>query len=268
MLRLDQVDPILSGNKYWKLKYHFLRAKKEKKGLSGIGGPYSNLLYSLARGGQMFEIPTKGILRGPKSRSLTPALRECEKAGMDIRFVSREEYNQLSIQAEKENATFEEDFLLPIGANDSLGLKGTTEILSCVQSPHEAIICPIGTGNTFKGLANSKRSNVELYGFSVIRGMEKDLLDIETVLAEEKIPNTHVLRSGQIGKFGKLNPELEHFLLEFERLNDLHLDPVYTVKMLFAFRQLIRENPELRKGESMILHTGGLQGRQGFSFLN
>ena len=49
VLRLDLIHPIISGNKWFKLKYHIRAALGEKKkGIVTFGGAYSNHLAATA----------------------------------------------------------------------------------------------------------------------------------------------------------------------------------------------------------------------------
>ena len=87
VLRLDKIHPVISGNKWFKLKYNLEEATK--KGLSALlsfGGPHSNHLHALAAAGQVFGFRTIGLVRGYAEVPLTHTLKECAEMGMELQF--------------------------------------------------------------------------------------------------------------------------------------------------------------------------------------
>ena len=65
VLRLDLLDPLLSGNKWFKLRPHIeAAAAAGAYGLISLGGAHSNHLHALAAAGQRFGFATVGLLRG------------------------------------------------------------------------------------------------------------------------------------------------------------------------------------------------------------
>ena len=65
------------------------------------------------------------------------------------------------------------------------------------------------------------------------------------------------------GGYAKITKELVEFMKDFEEINYVQLDPVYTGKLLFAVQEMINNN-ELKENPIIIaIHTGGLQGIAG-----
>ena len=63
--RDDLLHPLVSGNKWRKLKYNLLAARQQEyTTLLTFGGAYSNHLYATAAAGQVFGFQTVGIVRG------------------------------------------------------------------------------------------------------------------------------------------------------------------------------------------------------------
>jgi 1-aminocyclopropane-1-carboxylate deaminase len=63
--REDQLHPIISGNKFRKLKYNIRAAKEQnKKTLLTFGGAFSNHIVAVAGAGKEFDFETIGIIRG------------------------------------------------------------------------------------------------------------------------------------------------------------------------------------------------------------
>jgi 1-aminocyclopropane-1-carboxylate deaminase len=58
VLRLDLIDPLISGNKWFKLSsYLALAAESGAAGLISLGGAHSNHLHALAAAGQRWAFP-------------------------------------------------------------------------------------------------------------------------------------------------------------------------------------------------------------------
>jgi 1-aminocyclopropane-1-carboxylate deaminase len=68
-----------------------------------------------------------------------------------------------------------------------------------------------------------------------------------------------------MGGYARHNPELIGFIQGFYRQYGILLDPVYTSKMMFGLMDLIRMG-YFEEGSSICaIHTGGLQGWNGFT---
>ncbi|MFX5752037.1 1-aminocyclopropane-1-carboxylate deaminase/D-cysteine desulfhydrase, partial [Acinetobacter baumannii] len=65
ILRLDKIHPIISGNKWFKLKGYMEEAKSKKvEAIASFGGAYSNHIVALAYAGKQAGIATVGFIRG------------------------------------------------------------------------------------------------------------------------------------------------------------------------------------------------------------
>ena len=69
------------------------------------------------------------------------------------------------------------------------------------------------------------------------------------------------------GGFARTNETLRKFLLEFEKLQGLALDPVYTAKALLGVHAHLASECWSRAEPVLFIHTGGLQGRRGYAWL-
>ena len=73
--RDDSLHPIISGNKWRKLKYsvnHALEVGADT--IMSMGGVYSNHLHALAYLGKLLDLKTIGLIRGEPPTPLTPTL--------------------------------------------------------------------------------------------------------------------------------------------------------------------------------------------------
>src|SRR5687768_18611383 len=80
MLRLDKIHPVISGNKWFKLKYHMEDFDKSAcEGLLTFGGAYSNHLVATAFAAYYKKINCTGIIRGERPTDLSHTLRSEER---------------------------------------------------------------------------------------------------------------------------------------------------------------------------------------------
>ena len=90
MKREDLIHPIISGNKFRKLKYNLKQLKKNKNSLLiTFGGAFSNHLLAVAYLGKIEGIKTLAIVRGEelKDYKLNTTLQKCSDFGMKFEFV-------------------------------------------------------------------------------------------------------------------------------------------------------------------------------------
>ena len=93
ILRLDKIHPVISGNKFFKLHYFLEEAIAGKHDtIVTFGGAYSNHLAATAHACNLLQLKTVGIVRGEKPAQLTHTLLQCMQDGMQLKFISRQEY--------------------------------------------------------------------------------------------------------------------------------------------------------------------------------
>src|ERR1700759_396846 len=89
--RDDLIHPIISGNKWRKLKYLLKQAQTENKThLVTFGGAYSNHLLATAAAAAKFGFKSTGFVRGEEVNNDTLFL--CRLHGMNLIFTDRESY--------------------------------------------------------------------------------------------------------------------------------------------------------------------------------
>src|SRR5436305_6271207 len=67
VLRLDKIHPVISGNKWFKLKNHSHAAmKKSGQHIISFGGPWSNHIIATAFAAQQAGLRATGIIRGER----------------------------------------------------------------------------------------------------------------------------------------------------------------------------------------------------------
>lgn len=260
LLRLDQLHPEISGNKWFKLKYNIEQALNEnKKGLLSFGGAYSNHLHALAFAGKEFSLETVGIIRGEKV--INDTLSDCERWGMKLHTITRSEYRQ---KYEPEflhqlSDQFPGYLIIPEGGNNEAGIRGCAEILNHVAlNRYDIIACAVGTGATFTGLLQSALPQQKLLGFTAVKN--GGYLS-EEIRKHTQQTNWELITEYHFGGFAKSDPGLLRFMQQLKADNDLQLDFIYTAKMMFGLFDLMK-NGQLSNQRVLAIHTGGLQGNR------
>jgi len=94
--REDVLHREISGNKFRKLKYNLLEAKKlNHRTLLTFGGAYSNHIAAVAAAGKYFNFETIGIIRGEEISEKfleNETLKKAFENGMRFEFISRTDY--------------------------------------------------------------------------------------------------------------------------------------------------------------------------------
>ncbi|MGG7033651.1 MAG: 1-aminocyclopropane-1-carboxylate deaminase/D-cysteine desulfhydrase [Flavobacterium sp.] len=265
--REDLIHPVVSGNKYRKLKYNLIQAKKEKATtLLSFGGAYSNHIAALAFAGKENGFGTIGVIRGEELRNQideNPTLSFAKSCGMKFEFISREDYRMKkeSLFLESLKQKYGNFYLVPEGGTNEFAIKGCEEILNEKDAEFDFICCGIGTGGTISGIINSALPHQKVLGFPAVKG---DFIreDIRNFVVSH---NWDLITDYHFGGFGKVNADLIAFINQFYKENQIPLDPVYTGKMAYGIMDLIKKNYFPENSKILMIHTGGLQGIEGMN---
>lgn len=262
--RIDEIHEHISGNKWYKLKYNLINAKKlGVKSILTFGGAYSNHILATAYFSRKNGFSSIGIIRGEEHFPLNPTIKFAMNHGMKIVYVSRGDYrlkHTLSF-LESLKLKFGDFYLIPEGGTNELAIRGAEEILD-KNDIQEYVCCAVGTGGTLAGIINSTNDNQSVIGFSVIKGfkaLEKD------VLSCVNRDNYKIITDYCCGGYAKLTNNLIDFVNNFYKNQNISLDVVYTGKMMLGIMDLV-EKDYFPKGSSILaIHTGGLQGNKGMN---
>jgi 1-aminocyclopropane-1-carboxylate deaminase len=254
--REDLSHPFISGNKWRKLKYHLLDALENKNThLLTFGGAYSNHILATAAAGAKLGFKTKGIIRGELVSN--PVLNLAQIFGMELEFVSRENYRNKDNLYLKEN--YPNTSIIPEGGAGELGEKGAGEVLNEIDDSFDFIMCSVGTGSTFSGLlkqAVALNKKYELQGFSIIKNGEYLSESFEKCAYQ----NYKYFTESHDGGYAKTSDELLRFIQEFSSKTGILCDQVYEAKMIHHFTKLVQNGHYPKGSKIAILHNGGLSG--------
>lgn len=267
--REDLIHPLISGNKFRKLKYNLIQAKKENKStLLTFGGAFSNNILAVASAGFENNFKTIGVIRGEElieKINENPTLKKAQELGMIFKFVSRENYrnktNESFINLLKEE--FGDFYLLPEGGTNELAIKGCEEILTKDDLFFTHICCSIGTGGTISGIINSSFNSQQIIGFPSLKG---DFISNEISNFAKK-SNWNIISDYHFGGYGKISEDLIRFINDFYTIHKIPLDPIYTGKMMFGIDDLIKKKYFPKGSKILAIHTGGFQGIEGMNTL-
>lgn len=270
VLRLDLVHEEVSGNKFFKLKYNLEEAKKQgETTVLSFGGAFSNHIQALSAAAKITGLKSIGIIRGEEINKTNPTLSKAMENGMRLHFVSREEYRRKTepefiAALEKKFGDF---YLIPEGGTNAFAIQGTREILGLPQCSFSHVAVSIGTGGTFAGIAASMEEGQVLLGFPALKGLWireeiAQLLHSEAIISKGRY---QLMEEYHFGGYAKWKPELIDFIRWFWRKFQIPLDPIYTGKMAFGLWDLIKKGFFPAESNILMIHTGGLQGLEGFT---
>lgn len=269
--REDVIHPFVSGNKFRKLKYNLQEATKlKKKSLLTFGGAFSNHIVATAVAGKIAGFKTFGVIRGEelgknlkKTLEENATLREAHENGMKFNFVSRELYRQKTSFGfiEKMKNKWGDFYLIPEGGTNCLAVDGCQEILTKEDATFHYICAAVGTGGTISGLINSAKKKQKLIGFPALKG---NFLSEEIKKYTIK-RNWSLNKEYHFGGYAKYDESLISFINNFKEETGVLLDPVYTGKMLFGIIDLIKKDKFAEGSKILAIHTGGIQGIDGFN---
>ena len=266
VLRLDRLHPVVSGNKPFKLS-RYLREAKEGgyRGILTFGGAWSNHIHAAAFAAREAGLASLGLIRGERPVRLSATLLDAERAGMELRFLSRTEYRELSSRGENfTHLRFPGFLAVPEGGAGAAGMLGAADIMQFIpKDAFDWIICACGTGTTLAGLVSAASPGQRLLGISVLRGhtgLEHDILELLT--GRSGLPTFRIEERFHGGGYAKYDDELIDFMNRFHARTGIPTDIVYTGKLMRAVDALAAEGFFSHNERVLVIHSGGLQGNR------
>ncbi len=276
--RDDLINPFISGNKYRKLKYNLIKAiEEDAKEIVAFGGAFSNLLHSLSYISSKLGINATFYIRGDGYDPNNPTLKFIKHNGVRLNFLSRTEFKAIREEdyLKKIRGKHPDSYIIPEGGSNYLAVPGSAEIIDEItlqlgKTP-DYIVMDLGTGGTFAGVLSKLSPNTKLVGISAIKGVDwnKTLTKIfneDTTYIEKN--NWEIFEDYNFNGFARFNDKLIDFINNFKNQYAIQLEPIYSGKLVFGVFDLLRKN-YFKKGSTIVwVHGGGLQGIEGFNYLN
>jgi hypothetical protein len=268
VLRLDLIDPLISGNKWFKLRHHLLEARQAgSPGLISLGGNHSNHLHALAAAGKRFGFATVGLLRGHEQD--TPTVRDLRALGMQLHwlgFAATEPapggflaalagpLSGLALHPRRRWRPrrcpgLRADRRAVPGATGRAGLAGLRRLVAGRRYRHH----PGGAGAGGAGQA----CGAWRPGRALDHGVPQTVAALAGTYG-------YTLHEASRGGFARIDDELLAFVAESEQLAGMPLEALYTGKALLALRDQVAAGRFMPGTRLVFLHSGGLQGRRGY----
>ena len=282
--RDDYTGIELSGNKVRKLD--FLIAEAIDAGANHLitcGGIQSNHCRTAAFMAIKMDLHCTLFLRGTPDSDLTGNLLLDHLAGVNIKYVTSEEYRNIDQIMEKYSQELEKQnqiaYIIPEGGSNATGAWGYVscffEIIDQIKKYHlhfDAIVVATGSGGTHDGLLIGKKmisSDIEILSINVcddadffvkkISGIVRDFENKYSVELSVTDNDVRVI-DGFVGDgYGKLNLAVSRLISQFARSEGIVLDPVYSAKAFYGLKSLL-EQGNIDYNNILFIHTGGIFG--------
>lgn len=264
VLRLDLIHPVVSGNKWFKLKYYLLNAvEHRKKGIVSFGGAWSNHLVALSYACRENGLLSAGIIRGDGYDPENYSLNEMQKNGMRLIFASRESYRYKEKLIHDFLATEGDYHYVPEGGQSTEGIRGAGEILSHARKGYSHVICSTGTGTTLAGLVSSGDPDSVTIGISAIKVKDENDNELTRFIRQHSDNRKFSIQFNyHFGGYAKKTDELILFMNRFYESEHIPSDFIYTGKMFYAVEEMIRNDYFDPGSRLLLIHTDGLQGNR------
>ncbi|MBO9621062.1 MAG: pyridoxal-phosphate dependent enzyme [Niabella sp.] len=257
VLRLDQIHPLISGNKWYKLRYYLEAAKASGQKVITFGGAYSNHILATAAACKLYGLSCAGIIRGEEPEQYAPTLTDAVSQGMELHFVSRTAYKEHQIP---QPLAGENTYVVPEGGYGFTGLLGAATI-PYLPGVFDTVCCAAGTGTMMAGLLHSAPADTTIAGFSVLKNHKSLTAEIETLLQRPLPENSFINNDFHFGGYAKYTEELIHFMNELYKVTGIPTDFVYTAKLFYGVKALL-DSAFKTSRNLLIIHSGGLQGNR------
>jgi 1-aminocyclopropane-1-carboxylate deaminase len=263
VLRLDKIHSLISGNKWFKLKYSLQNALSA--GFDEVvtfGGAYSNHILATAAACRITGLRSVGVIRGEQPPQLSCTLKAAMEQGMQMNFVSRNLFSQKENLYENIRSTYKDSYVIEEGGRNDNGIRGAGEILRLAESAkYQYICCALGTGTMLAGIAKNLDKHQRVLAISSLKtsGVQNEL---QIFLKEKNIPadQYEINYDYHFGGYARHPPALLDFMNDFYSTASIPTDFVYTAKLFYAILDLIRKSYFPQRSSILVIHSGGLQG--------
>lgn len=268
--RDDLLHPVVSGNKYRKLKY-VLAGLAADVGTSvptlvTMGGIWSNHVHASAYAAAALGYHSRALVRAHQGMD-SAMLADRRRQGMALQLVDRVSYRRLRDEPDfwrHLTPAGPQQIWLPEGGSSALAVRGVAELIAELPFIPDLILLACATGATLAGVLAGLAGRARVLGIAVLNQPAHLSSDVRRLLLQAGFPayeNFQILDHWQHGGYAKTSPELLQFCAAFNSLYSVPIEPVYTGKLFFATRALVQSgtiNPHQR---ILLLHTGGLVAR-------
>ena len=259
--RDDLIHPVISGNKWRKLRPLLTQPGRHIAGIVSFGGGFSNHLHALGYLCAQRQIPLIVMVRGNYRENPTPMLCDLATWGTKIHYVTKQEYRERSdpVYLQQLKARYPEYMIVPEGGSQREALSGVAALTDELPCDFDVMLSPVASGATLAGLSMAMKSHQQALGVAVLKG-EGYLESLVSSLLPQPNSAWKVAHQYHHGGYAKTSPDLLSFCQTFQEETRIPVEPVYSGKLFFALKAMIGDGL-FSPGQTIIaLHTGGLQG--------
>lgn len=261
--RDDLIHPLISGNKWRKLKYTLHKAHREGKNhLVTFGGAFSNHLLATAAAAARFGFKATGIVRGEEVKNDTLFL--CRLHGMQLIFTDRDSYRDKPALFSRYFGGDDDTFFIDEGGASAEAVTGCSELIAELPISYDHLFCACGTGTTAAGLItglNQHKLTTQFHAVPVFKNGDFIRGEIDRYLDFNARYELHT--AYHFGGYAKTTSVLVQFIKEFVACTGILIEPVYTGKMLYALLELAKNNHFEQGSNILAIHSGGIFGLLG-----
>ena len=284
LLRLDLLHPVVSGNKFYKLRYYIeLAIENGTSTIASFGGPYSNHIVALAYTAKEAGLKSIGYIRTNADEPMTPSLKEAKAYGMELVYSGRTDFQSKKEAILQSSEANTDCYFIDEGGYGIVGANGAATILTENNTTqYDYIICAVGTGTMLAGIINASDPHQKIIGIPVLKNEGSIESEINALLIDKNDPSNDLhndstndssndkinsqpytlLHQFHQGGYAKTNPKMIDFMNRLWDTEKIPTDIVYTSKLLFGVEQLIQENYFEKDASILVIHSGGLQGNR------
>jgi 1-aminocyclopropane-1-carboxylate deaminase len=258
MKRDDLIHPVVSGNKWRKLK-GFFSALEPSDQILTFGGAHSNHLLAAACAANIAGVQITGVVRGEElNPNSNPVLSYCHEQGMKLIFVTRQEYREYR----ELNFRLPESLLdqwnalkahiLPEGGAGAQAMEGCGDIWHELPWEPDHFVLASGTATTVLGILSAMPPScaTQVHVVSAVKGAKREQRLVEQ-LAQEKQIQLFWEEDFTFGGFGHGHKELRIPAESFKKETGISLDLNYNAKVWTYLKS------RSLSGRVLWLHTGG-----------
>ena len=259
--RDDLIHPLISGNKWRKLKYLITHANDIGiKKIVSFGGAYSNHLPAMALAAKIYGFESAAFVRGDElNANSNHRLSFLKSCGMNLHFTTRELYRDKQSLYNNIYGNDPETLFVDEGGKSNWAIEGCEEIVKEIDRHFDHIILPVGTGATLSGVVSGCHQfqpNAYTHGVVVLKGAE--YLNDEVKKLIPRLSNYSMHHQFHEGGYAKKSIELENTMKQFYNETGIPTEHIYSGKMILAAYKLLQNKSFIAGDKIMLLHTGGV----------
>ncbi len=252
LVRDDLIHPVISGNKWRKLKNHILHfSQTAYSGIASMGGAYSNHLHAFAYVCQELNIPCKVLVYGLYTNKLSKTLQDCKSWNAQIIPITRQQAQvyRNSVDTQKHHL-INDYYWIPEGGGGMPGESGMQELIQELPAGFDKeinlMVIASGTGTSVSGLLQGTHHiTIATQKFVKMAGYSWQQLD-RILWFESPFSDS----------FAKKSADLISFIEQFNKQYGVLLDTVYTGRLM---QSLLTYSGLHDYEQIFFIHTGGLQ---------